>query len=507
MKILSAEAIQTVDAKTIEYNEIFSHELMEMAAIAFFDYFVNKYFISHNKIALFCGTGNNGGDGIAVARMLHSVGYDVKLFVVKGNDRFSDDCAFNIDRAEKAGVKITKITSEDQIPDLNSISIIIDALFGTGLSRPLRGLSKQVIERINDAQETVISIDVPSGLFMSKPTTQAVCATETITFQIPKLALFLPFNHQFVGDLSIVDIGLDPKAIDEAETDMYYLTDSIMRDKLNPIDKFAHKGTQGHALIVGGSLGKIGSIALASKAALKSGCGLVTAFVPQCGVSVIQSYLPEAMVLQDDSQIYISSIDYDIEPNAIAIGMGIGQHDETKKALYQFLQKTTTPLVVDADALNILSENPDWLDFLQPNTILTPHPKELSRLVGDWQDDFEKINLTRKFARKYNLIVVVKGAHTLIVDSENLYVNSSGTTALATAGSGDVLSGIIAGILAQCYEPLTATQLGVYIHGMTANLTSDVINPRTFVASDIIDNISKVYDWISTTENSNDIVL
>lgn len=506
MKILSSEAIRTVDAKTLEYKKILSHQLMEMAASAFFDCFSHKYSIE-NSVALFCGTGNNGGDGVAVARLLHIAGYSVKLFIVEVSNRYSKDVLYNIERAEMAGVFITKITSVDEIPNLNKVGVVIDAIFGTGLSRPLRGLAKDVIEKINEAQKTVVSIDIPSGLFLDRPTTIALHATETVTLQIPKLALFLPLNHQFVGKLSMVDIGLDAKAIDEAETDMYYLTDTVMSEQLKPLAKFTHKGTQGHALIVGGSLGKIGAVLLASKAALKSGCGLVTAFVPKCGVDALQSNIPEAMVIQDVNQSHLSSIEYDIQPSAIAVGMGMGQHEETKQALHQFLQSSSTPLVLDADALNIISENLDWLHNLQPNTILTPHPGELSRLIGEWEDDFEKIRLTREFARKYKLIVVIKGAHTLIVDSWCIYVNSSGTPALATAGSGDVLSGIIVGLLAQGYDPSIAAQLGVYIHGMTSNVTSQEINPRSFIASDIIANIGRVYDSMSIVKNTDEFVL
>lgn len=506
MKILYSEAIRTVDAKTLEYKKILSHQLMEMAASAFSDYFLHEYSIQ-NSVALFCGTGNNGGDGVAVARILHIAGYSVKLFIVEVSNRYSKDVLYNIERAEKIGVPITKITSIDEIPNLDKVDVVVDAIFGTGLSRPLSGFAKDVIEKINGAQKTVISIDIPSGLFLDRPTTTALRATETVTLQIPKLALFLPLNHQFVGNLSMVDIGLDPKAIDEAETDMYYLTDTAMSEQLKPLAKYTHKGIQGHALIVGGSLGKIGAVSLASKAALKSGCGLVTAFVPKCGVDALQSNFPEAMIIQDVNQTHLSSIKYDIQPSAIAVGMGMGQHEETKQALCKFLQNNSTPLVLDADALNIISENLDWLHNLQSNTILTPHPRELSRLIGEWDDDFEKIRLTREFARKYKLIVVIKGAHTLIIDSWHVYVNSSGTPALATAGSGDVLSGIIAGLLAQGYASSIAAQLGVYIHGMTSNITSQEINPRSFIASDIISNIGKVYDSMSIIKNTGDLVL
>ena len=494
MKILSSAAIRAIDAKTIQYNQISSSDLMENAAIAFFNSFTQKYNNKEKTITLFCGMGNNGGDGLVVARLLHNAGYSVEAYILRVSDAFSDDCALNVDRAKGAGVNTTDITSSDQMPDLHDSDIVIDAIFGTGLSRELTGMIKEVIKAINAANKTVISIDVPSGLFLDKPTEFAVEATETITFQIPKLSLFLPDNNHFVGKLSIVDIELSLVAIDESETDKYYLTLEDMAKQLKPLQQFAHKGTQGHALIVGGSLGKIGAVSLASKAALKSGCGLVTAFVPKCGTNAIQSFFPAAMVIEDSNQNSISSITFDIHPDAIAIGMGMGKQDETKQALHQFLKSNTIQLVIDADALNILSENIEWLKDLQPNTILTPHPGELKRLIGNWENDFEKIELTRALAKKYNLIVVIKGAHTIIVDAMNMFVNSSGTPALATAGSGDVLSGIVVSLLAQGYEPIVATQLGVYIHGMTANITSNEINSRTFIASDIIDNIGKVYN-------------
>ena len=507
MKILSSQAIKTVDAKTIEYNGILSHELMEMAASAFTDYFIANYSIKNSRVTIVCGTGNNGGDGFAVGRLLHIVGYSVKLFVVEVSSNYSNDCLLNIDKAKKEGLSIHQITSADQIYSMDNTNVIVDAIFGTGLSRPLHGLANEVVEAINALEKTVVSIDIPSGLFMDKPTTFAIRASETVTFQIPKLALFLPQNYQFVGQLSIVDIGLDAKAIAEAETDMHYLTDYMVAHLLKSLDKYTHKGVQGHALIIGGSLGKMGAVVLASKAALRSGCGLVTAYVPMCGVDIVQSSFPEAMVVQDANTSHVVSIDYDIEPSAIAIGMGMGQHQNTKEALHNFLKTSPASLVIDADALNILSDNPEWLQYLQPNTVLTPHPGELKRLIGEWDNDFDKIERTREFACKNELIVVIKGAHSLIIDSETLYVNSSGTPALATAGSGDVLSGIIVGLLAQGYQPLAATQLGVYIHGMTANMTWQEIDSRSFIASDIIDNIGKVYANLNVVKNRGDLVL
>lgn len=508
MKILSSKSIQEVDAKTIEYENILSHQLMERAASAFSDYFITNYLIyNQNNVALFCGTGNNGGDGLAIARILHLVGFSVKVFVIEFSNNYTDDCLLNIEKANEAEIDIITINSIEQIGNLKDVHVIVDAIFGTGLSRLLNGLAKDVIELINALDKKVVSVDVPSGLFMDRPTTTAIKATETVTFQIPKLSLFLPQNYQFVGHLSIVDIGLNKKAIDEANTDTYYLTNQEITNLYSPLTKFTHKGIQGHALIIGGCLGKIGAVTLASKAALKSGCGLVTAYVPQCGMNIVQSAFAEAMVVQDKKQNHISSISYTINPSAIAIGMGMGLHEETKEALYAFLQTNRVTNVIDADALNILSQNSDWLQYLVPGTILTPHPGELSRLIGEWSDDFEKIDRTKEFVCKHDVIVVIKGAHSLIIDSNGVYVNSSGTPALATAGSGDVLSGIIVGLLAQGLKPLEATKLGVYIHGMTANITSQAINQRAFIASDIIDNIGKVYDSIDITEDNDEFVL
>jgi hydroxyethylthiazole kinase-like uncharacterized protein yjeF len=280
------------------------------------------------------------------------------------------------------------------------------------------------------------------------------------------------------------------------EANTYPIDKESIKAFIKPLSRYAHKGTQGHALIIGGSLGKIGAVCLASKAALKSGCGLVTAYVPMCGVDVLQNNFPEAMVLQDKSEHFISEIILDYQFDAIGIGVGMGQHQETHSALFKFLynnNKNIRSLVIDADGLNILSQHLDWLPLLPPKTILTPHPKELSRLIGEWNDDFEKIEKMKSFARKFDVIIVAKDAHTTIVNAEDIYINTSGTPALATAGSGDVLTGMITGLLAQGYPPLNAAQIGVYLHGLTANISENEIHPRSFIASDIIDYIGKAY--------------
>ena len=260
-----------------------------------------------------------------------------------------------------------------------------------------------------------------------------------------------------------------------------------------PVDKNAHKGSQGHALIIGGSYGKIGSIVLSSRACLKSGCGLVTALVPKCGYDVLQTSLPEAMVLTDDNEKYISKIEFEMKPKAIAIGMGMGQEMLTQKAFHQFLKNNSKPLLIDADGINCISKNKDWLEFLPENTILTPHEKELERLIGSWKNEEEKLKLIAEIANKFSLLFVIKGAPTQILDGKNLYENTTGNPALATAGSGDSLSGIITSLLAQGYTPLDSSLLGVYIHGLTADIAISSTGYESFIASDISENLGKAF--------------
>ncbi|WP_286925616.1 NAD(P)H-hydrate dehydratase [Flavobacterium sp. UBA4197] len=263
--------------------------------------------------------------------------------------------------------------------------------------------------------------------------------------------------------------------------------------RFKPIDKFAHKGLQGHALIVGGSYGKIGAPALSAKACLKSGAGLVTAYIPKCGYDIVQTIIPEVMVITDDYPTHLTAIDKAVDFRAIGIGVGMGLHSETQQAFFHFLKLNKAPLIVDADGLNILSENKEWLELLPPKTILTPHKKELERLIGEWHDDAGKIKKVKTFSKEYDLVVVVKGAPTVIVYHDALFENSTGNQSLATGGSGDVLTGIITGLLAQSYEPLDAAIVGVYVHGLTADIALSDVGYHAFTASDCIDNLGKAF--------------
>ncbi len=493
MKILTAEQIRRIDAETIKREGIPSLELMKRAATAFYNWFTEMYPNKRLSISVFAGVGNNGGDGMMIARLLHKSGYNVKAFIVEYSQKYTEDTAHNLRRLKADNVFHKKILTEKEIPDLSPFDLVIDGIFGTGLSREMTGIAATVIQQINESGKPVISIDVPSGLFLDRRTPFAIHATETITFQIPKLALYLPENQDYTGNVTIVPIGLNKEAIEEAESDFILTERGKIRGLLKPLSKFAHKGTEGHALIIGGSLGKTGAVCLAAKAALKTGCGLVTAYLPKCGVPVIQSNFPEAMAMGEGGDTQLTSIAYDLHPDAIGIGVAMGQHEKTQQGLHDFLQRNKVPLVIDADGLNILAQHPDWLSLLPARTILTPHPKELSRLIGEWGDDYEKIRKTRLFALKHDLIVVVKGAYSLIIDPEHVYLNNTGTPALATAGSGDVLTGIITSLLAQGYDPLQAARVGVYLHGLTAEIGVQQIHPRAFIASDIIENIGNAY--------------
>ena len=276
-------------------------------------------------------------------------------------------------------------------------------------------------------------------------------------------------------------------------TNPIYIDQKEILKRFKQPDKHTHKGIQGHALIIGGSYGKIGAVSLSSKAGLKTGCGLVTVFIPKCGYDILQISIPEVMVLTDSQDEIISNITFDITPQAIGIGPGLGQAIETQNALHQFLKTNKTPLVIDADALNILSQNNEWFSLVPPKTVITPHPKELERLIGKWDSEVEKRSKVISFAKQHEIVIVIKGAPTQIIDGEMVYENTTGNAALATAGTGDVLTGMITSLLAQSYEPVSAAILGVYLHGLTADIALSETGYQSFIASDVIANIGKAF--------------
>lgn len=493
MKIFNAEKIKELDKLTIEAQKINSLELMERAALQAFLWLVNHFQDKKTVYHIFCGVRNNGGDGLVIARMLKQNYFEVHVCVVPFNDKFSSDFQVNLERLKECNLTYEVINADSEFPYIAENHIIIDAIFGIGLTREMDSWLQNLIQKINYHQSFKVSIDVPSGLFLDKKTKIGIHSDVVLTFQFPKLAFYLPDNENFIKEIVFLPIDLDVKSIESIPTNYYYTDLNEIKRRYKSISKFSHKGTQGHVLLIGGCFGKIGAMVLASQAALRSGCGLATVFVPKCGYEIMQTAIPESMVITDENYHKITNIEYAFQPKAIGIGMGIGQDVKTAQAFHHFLKNNSIPLVIDADALNILSEHQEWLNLLPKNSILTPHPKELERLIGTWNDDFDKIEKVKVFAKTYHLVVLIKGAFTLIIDDKNVFINSSGNQALATGGSGDVLSGMITSFSAQGYSAVDSALLGVYFHGRTADIAMNDMGYEGFIASDIIKYLGKVF--------------
>jgi len=489
MKIFETLNIREADKITITNQGITPFQLVERAANEAFLWIKKHWPDKETTFHVFAGRGNNGADGLVVAKLLHDDGYPVRIDIVEDAGRPTPEFETAFEHLQAGGMEFNK--SPEYFYEPGKL-IYIDALFGVGLNRELPQSVAEIVARINNCNGAVISIDIPSGMFLDKPTEVAVKSDYVLTFQFPKLAFYLPRNNRFIKTIQVLDIGLDKKYIENTASDYHLVTKRAISLRYKPVHHHAHKGTQGHALIIGGSYGKMGAVCLSAKAALKSGCGLVTAYIPKCGYDIMQVSFLEAMALTDGKK-HITKISFELEPKAIGIGPGMGQHPETQQALHDFLKLNTIPLVIDADALNILSYNKEWLDLLPEHTILTPHPKELQRLIGSWDDDFDKLCKMKAFAGKYKLVLVAKDAHTMIVTGNDVYINHSGNAGLATGGTGDVLTGIITGLLAQGYAAADAAIVGVYLHGLSADIGVAETSVQAFIASDVIKYLGGAY--------------
>lgn len=496
MKILNVTQIRELDQYTIKNEPIAPISLMERASEAFADWFVAR-FPASRTVKIFCGLGNNGGDGMAVARMLINLEYTVQVFVVRYAPRESDDCAHN-HRRLKLLTAPTYIEKPQDVPAIRHNEIVLDAILGSGLSRPTDGIVKTTIEAINRSPATVVSIDIASGLYADRPNQPEDVVVEpdhTVTFQLPKLALVLPKNGKNVGQWHVLDIRLSRRFIDQARTPYYYTNPEEARLLLRPRETHSHKGTFGHALLLVGSYGKMGAGVLASRGCLRSGVGLLTVQVPRSGYQILQTAVPEAMCLPDDHEHHltghtaIAGKEFN-EYDSIGVGPGIGQSPETVSMLRNLLQNVRKPMVFDADALNILAQNRDLLGLLPERSILTPHPKEFERLTQRWENDYDKLELLQDFARRYDVVVVLKGAHTAIATPEGeVHFNSTGNPGLSTGGTGDVLTGVITALLAQGYDPVEASVLGVYSHGLAGDRAAAERGQIGLTASDVIENL------------------
>jgi len=491
MKIFNVEQIRAMDAYTIAHEPIASIDLMERASQAFVRWFCNQY-VNTRPIAVFCGKGNNGGDGLAIARILSASGYDVQVFTVEYTLQATDDFHHNLARL---GQHLTprRIHSENDLPRLSQNVVCIDALLGSGLSRPVEGLLSIVIRYLNEISCKVVSVDIASGLYTDQPndpTDVIVKPRYTVTFQLPKLAFMLPQNAEYAGEWHVVDIGLSAQYIDDTATPYYFTDKSEAEKRIKPRQKFSHKGTYGHAVILAGSYGKMGAAVLSGRACLRSGVGLLTMHVPACGYEITQTAVPEAMTTVDDAVKYISKAPDLGSATAIGIGPGIGQDNATVKALERVLQQAKVPVIIDADGLNILAANRHLLYKLPENTILTPHPKEFQRLVGDSANEYERLDKARAFASKYKAIICLKGANTAIVlPNGEVHFNSTGNPGMATGGTGDVLTGIITSLLAQKYAPADAAIMGVYQHGLAGDRAAASRGQTALIASDVVEHL------------------
>jgi ADP-dependent NAD(P)H-hydrate dehydratase / NAD(P)H-hydrate epimerase len=503
MKILSTDQIRSADKYTAEAEGISSWDLMERASNACFAW-ISSCFPPEGfkgRFLVFCGTGNNGGDGLAIARMLLKSGYRTEVYVAGPLVKATPDFSTNLSLFEKQQ-PVNRVETRSQLPPLVEGDVVIDALLGSGLSRPLDGILSDAVYHINTFKAegtcTVIAVDLPTGLFADKTSVNSryvVNADYTLTFELPRLALLLPENAGYAGVWHVLPVGLSSEYIEKQPVRFFYVEKGLVASLLRPRQKFSHKGTYGHALLVAGSYGKAGAAALAAKGALRAGAGLLTCYVPRCVLSVLQAGIHEAMVLADPGENYLTdglrSLD---RYSAIGIGPGIGTGEDTSRALKAFLQTSPVPLVLDADALNILSENKTWLHFLPPNSILTPHPGEFERLAGRWGDDFERLQLQISFSLKYKVYLLLKGAHSsLSCPDGTCFFNSSGNPGMATGGSGDLLTGIITGLLAQGYSSLEAALTGMFVHGLAGDIAAEERGEDALLPSDMADCIGKAF--------------
>jgi NAD(P)H-hydrate epimerase len=494
MKIITAAQTHQLDEATLQEQHITSLALMERAAQALLRWFEARFRADKPADTLvLCGPGNNGGDGLALARLLHEAGYPVRVVLLPAT-KYAPDYEHNLHLLPKV-LSVRKLTASS-LPILDADTLVVDALFGTGLSRPLTGLAADLVHHLNDSGVRVLAVDVPSGLMADEPQpdprSAVVQATYTVSFGLPKLAFLMPQNARYVGEWHIEDIQLSPKFVAEATTPWYFtqLTPTP-QVQLPRRQQFAYKNVYGHALLLAGSRGKMGAAVLASGACLRGGVGLLTVAVPGCGYDIIQTTRPEAMCLPDAQADYLSELP-DLTPyQAVGIGPGLGQHEASRAVLEQLLRTAQVPLVIDADALNLLGAHRELLDLLPENTVLTPHLGEFARLTEKVNDDYRRLELLRDFAQQHKCLVVLKGAYTAVASPDGqVYFNSTGNPGMATGGSGDVLTGLLLALRAdQRLDALTATRLAVLAHGHAGDLAADRRGEAGLLASDLVKHI------------------
>ena len=499
MKIFTTAQIHELDKYTIEHEPIASLDLMERAARALTQVVVQEWTVA-TPIVIFAGPGNNGGDALAMARMLSEQNYQVSVYLFNISGHLSADCAANKQRLldTKLAKNFVEVSTEFDPPVLDSNTLVIDGLFGSGLNKPLAGGFASLVKYINASPSKVVSIDVPSGLMTEDNAynvrANIIRANMTLTLQHPKLSFLFPENQQFVGQLRVLDIKLSKEGIEKIEASFTMIEKSNVRERLLTRSPFAHKGQMGTALMIAGCYGMAGAAVLATKACLRAGVGKVVVNSPRRNIPILQTAIPEAVVRSGSEEtIFAETIDTD-DYQAMGIGPGLGQSEQTAIALIAQLRRTQCPIVADADAINILANHRAWLQQLPKEIILTPHPKELDRLEGHSADTYERITKACNLAERLKGYVILKGHHTAICCPDgHVMFNTTGNAGMATAGSGDVLTGILTGLLARGYKPQDACIVGVYLHGLAGDLAAKEIGEESLIAGDIIQYISKAF--------------
>lgn len=506
MKILTNIQIKELDQYTINEESIRSIDLMERAAYTLTQA-IERLFQEKHCIKIFAGPGNNGGDSLAIARLLLERDYHVEVYLFNTTGSLSEDCVINKSRLLECidPIYFTEITSQFTPPTLRKDDLVIDGLFGSGLNKPLNGGFAAVVKYINSSSATVISIDMPSGLMCEDNTynirNHIIRADITLTLQMPKLSFFFPENQEYIGEWMCLDIQLSEKAIEETDTS-YFIT---QKEDIQPIlrnrKEFSHKGTFGHGLLIAGSYGMAGASILAARACLRSGIGLLTIHAPLRNNVILQTSVPEAIIEHDEHEMFFSTAADTFNYQAIAIGPGLRQEEETALALLEQIKITTRPMILDADALNIMATHKNWLSLLPKDTILTPHPKELERLVGRCTNSYDLLMKAREVSTKYHIYIILKGAWTAVISPDgNCRFNPTGNPGMATAGSGDVLTGILLALLAQGYPTKETCLLGVYLHGAAGDLAAESKGENGMIAGDIIDNLPLAWSKLEKNE-------
>lgn len=499
MKIFSTAQIHELDKYTIEHEPVKSIDLMERAAKAL-THAIMEEWTDRTPVVVFAGPGNNGGDALAVARLLAEHGYRVSVYLFNIHNKLSDDCAANKQRlVEGKRVAFTEINLNFDPPEITAETLVVDGLFGSGLNKPLMGGFASLVKYINQSPAKVVSIDIPSGLMGEDNTynirTNIIRADLTLTLQQKKLAMMLADNQQYIGRLRVLDIRLSPDYIHKTETACRIQEESDVRALLRHRGDFAHKGSMGHALLVAGSYGMAGAAILATRACLRSGVGKVTVHTPKKNYAIMQTAVPEAVLQMDHEETTFSeSVDSD-DFDALGIGPGLGQSENTAIALIGQIRRTQCPIIADADALNILANHQAWMQQLPKGIIMTPHPKEFDRLAGSASgSDYERLIRARQLAEHLHGYIILKGHYSaLCLPDGHIVFNPTGNSGMATAGSGDVLTGIITGLLARGYERDEACLLGMYLHGLAGDLAAKEVGKESLIASDIIKCLPKAF--------------